>query len=314
MRFRKALNFGEDDPIYYPQPFESRIGHLALIPLPSRLRTNPLYLAWLEPDEHSDLSPVSNGDLFLGLVTLHKTLGETFNEVCNNALANIPQSQKDDPYLAVYSTQLKRYIERLLKVPGPKEKVLLLFACAQRLLLETVARTNWLGTYAPRIAAAKDRRPPPPVLEVVGAFTEDLNTLDQLFYAGIPVWYVRPASETPNVRIDKVGWVIAADAFQKLRLRFSFEIDVSNTTPPHRIIYTGLANKAERYRSMVMYIHSLLQPPSHLGKYVQSRPALSVPSSQSSVASQPAVHGNKRPSPCKFFLVPLFYVSCNSTR
>lgn len=300
VRFRKALNFGEDDPIYYPQPFESRIGHLALIPRPSYSRTNRLFLAWFRPNERVDLTPVSSSDVFVGLVLLDKQLFDTFNDVCNGALANIPQSQKDDPYLAGCSTQLKRYLERLLKVPGPKEKCLLLFACAQRLLLETVARTNWLGIYASRIAAAPKRGPPPPVLEVVGAFTEDLDTLDRLFYAGIPVWYVRPASETPNVRIDKVGWVIATNEHQKLSLQ-SLEVDVSDTVPPHRIVYTGLANKADRYSSMVLYVRSLLQPPSHLGKYVPNGSGLMSSTSHSSAASRTVAHGNQRSAPCTFF-------------
>lgn len=160
-------------------------------------------------------------------------------------------------------------MECLLKVPGPKEKILLLFACAQRLLLETVAWTHWLGIYASRIAAAPNRGPPPPVLDVVGAFTKDLDILYRLFFAGIPVWYVCPASETPNVRINRVGRVIAINEDRKLCLP-SLEVDVSDTTPPHRIVYTGLANKADRYCCMVTYVQSLLQPPSHLGKYVPS--------------------------------------------
>lgn len=178
--------------------------------------------------------------------------------MCNRAFTNILLTQKDDP------SQLKRYIEHLLKVPGPKEKILLLFAGAQRLLLETVARANWLGIYAPRLAAAKDRKPPPPVLEVVGAFTEDLDTLDYLFYAGIPVWYVRP---------------------------------------PHCIIYTGLANKAERYRSMCSYIHSLLQPVLHLGKYVPPHPVSGITLSQSTVVPHSVAQGHKRHAPCKLFTV-----------
>lgn len=108
VRFRKALNFGMDDPIYYPQPaFEARIGHLALIPRPSHLHTNPLFLAWFRPNERIDLTRVSCSDVFVGLVMLDKQLVDTFSDVCNRTLAKIPQTQKDDPYLAVYSTQLK---------------------------------------------------------------------------------------------------------------------------------------------------------------------------------------------------------------
>ncbi|KAE9393953.1 hypothetical protein BT96DRAFT_794209, partial [Gymnopus androsaceus JB14] len=50
-----------------------------------------------------------------------------------------------------------------------------------------------------------------------------------------------------------------------LQLRCSFEINVSDTSPPHCIIHMGLANKADHYCSIVMYLHSLLQSPLHLG-------------------------------------------------
>ncbi|KIK62156.1 hypothetical protein GYMLUDRAFT_118826, partial [Collybiopsis luxurians FD-317 M1] len=92
----------------------------------------------------------------------------------------------------------------------------------------------------------------------VGAFTEDLNDLGLLFYAGIPVWYVCKAKDMPHIRIDRVTPLLKEDSSQRLTRPDGFIIDCSNTFPPHKTIYEGLPNKPDRYRQMVAYLDSLV--------------------------------------------------------
>ncbi|KIK50555.1 hypothetical protein GYMLUDRAFT_105938, partial [Collybiopsis luxurians FD-317 M1] len=99
----------------------------------------------------------------------------------------------------------------------------------------------------------------------IGAFTESLDHLDLLFFAGIPVWYICMASSMPYVRIDAVAPFLKEDqSSQRLVRPGGFIVDCSDTLPPHKIIYDGLANKPDRYRKMAAYLDSLINDPAML--------------------------------------------------
>ncbi|KAK1234577.1 hypothetical protein PQX77_002219 [Marasmius sp. AFHP31] len=99
----------------------------------------------------------------------------------------------------------------------------------------------------------------------MGAFTENKETTDALFHAGIPVWLIRPISRTPAVHIDAVGNFIEEKPDQKLHVRFGGEVDTTNVSPSHRVIYNHLPGKLERYIAMANYLHSLFQYHSFFG-------------------------------------------------
>ncbi|KIK56378.1 hypothetical protein GYMLUDRAFT_115711, partial [Collybiopsis luxurians FD-317 M1] len=99
----------------------------------------------------------------------------------------------------------------------------------------------------------------------IGAFTEDLDVLDTLYYAGIPVWFVRRASLIPEPRIDEVVDFIAEDELQKITLHRGEVLDFADTIPASKIIYTGLPNSLNRYVSMGRFLSSHFQTPLLLG-------------------------------------------------
>ncbi|THU90379.1 hypothetical protein K435DRAFT_676170 [Dendrothele bispora CBS 962.96] len=99
----------------------------------------------------------------------------------------------------------------------------------------------------------------------MGAFTSDLDVLENLFHCRIPVYFVRTLSRAGDSRIDKVQPLLRPSISQKFQLHNGFEVDLSDAVPSHRVIFTGLASKPERYLSMQTYVLSLLDYPSPLG-------------------------------------------------
>ncbi|KAF9060352.1 hypothetical protein BDP27DRAFT_1184693, partial [Rhodocollybia butyracea] len=99
----------------------------------------------------------------------------------------------------------------------------------------------------------------------IGAFTEDLDHLDVLFYAGVPVWFVRSVSKTPEARIDKVVPLTSEDFRQRILLASGHSLDCRDAIPACRVVYDGLAAKPERYIAMAAYIRSLFNYSSLFG-------------------------------------------------
>ena len=131
----------------------------------------------------------------------------------------------------------------------------------------------------------------------MGAFSDNLDVVDRLFYAGIPVWYTRPVSQSLDVRIDKVSMFIIEDYYQKIELHTGYTVDLADSQPSARVIYTGLANKPERYQAMANFVHSLLQYPSLFGS---SEPRSSTSLIRTSLSSSSVVPGSSQATPCKW--------------
>ncbi|KIK54141.1 hypothetical protein GYMLUDRAFT_103954, partial [Collybiopsis luxurians FD-317 M1] len=117
----------------------------------------------------------------------------------------------------------------------------------------------------------------------MGAFTEDLETLDFLFHAGIPVWWVRLANNSPNARIDEVVPFIREDNQHRFHLRSNTVIDCMDESPPHPVIFSGACAKPERYIRMGGYLRSRLQYPLLLGSD-EPRSSLSLRNAVTSVS------------------------------
>ncbi|KAF9041865.1 hypothetical protein BDP27DRAFT_1238802, partial [Rhodocollybia butyracea] len=102
-------------------------------------------------------------------------------------------------------------------------------------------------------------------MDVVGAFVENLEDVDLLFHAGIPVWLVRRVRDWHNPRVDEVAPVIQEDITRRLHLYCGHTLDCTDFTPPAQIVYIGLANKVDRYVAMNCYMQSQFQTVSLFG-------------------------------------------------
>ncbi|KAK7453382.1 hypothetical protein VKT23_011646 [Stygiomarasmius scandens] len=143
---------------------------------------------------------------------------------------------------------------------------------------------KWLLEYSPRLQDIDKVHPVDRA--VMGAFVEDLDTAAQLFQAGIPVWLVRSVELLPGVRVDALADPIDKNAYYQIPICDSGAyIDASDASPPHRIIYSGLPNKAERYTLMGRYIRGLFSY-SIMGTFGPSTtPSTSVSTSSSTLTS-----------------------------
>ncbi|THU82091.1 hypothetical protein K435DRAFT_872672 [Dendrothele bispora CBS 962.96] len=173
-RMRRDYHFGTDDPMYFPQPFNMTVGHLAIIPAPSPDSFHNHALAWYRP-KPDDFIPHTS---------------------CQPSR---PDNIKNDRYVRDGRTALQRLVERL-QLAATQDESLLLLANIQRQYLELYARLEWLDKYLPRILGQE--RTHSVESRLMGAFAYTPDDLQRLFHAGIPVWYVREVTHLPVTLLD----------------------------------------------------------------------------------------------------------------
>ncbi|KAJ3751750.1 hypothetical protein EV360DRAFT_75948 [Lentinula raphanica] len=155
---------------------------------------------------------------------------------------------------------------KLLQAAASHEEILLRVAFLQRNILEIDARIRYRSQDWTNAILKNKRKPTPPdCLDVIGAFTDNLSTLEKFYQLGIPVWFVRPVKATPDARIDRSAPLIAEDSSRIIHLPSGFRVDGTDAEPSHKVIWEGLTNKPERFAAMNAYLHSLLFPSSVFG-------------------------------------------------
>ncbi|KAJ8074360.1 hypothetical protein PM082_009976 [Marasmius tenuissimus] len=262
VRLRRDNHFGPDDPLYHPQPFDRQHAHLAVLRVKGSVLDDPLLeTAWLIPKASNFVECPACG----GLGRLDLRIRNQFTSLCLNVIAKFPSdAHTTDRLVGEGTIHLQRLLDQL-DAPASQKDTFLRFSCAQRQVLELLARFEWVTVYRSKYMG-KDRGCPLSVnMNVMGAFTEDYDVLDSLYHAGIPVWYIRPISASPEVRIDAVVDFIHDTNSFSLALRFGDVLDTSDATPPYRIVYSHLAGKPERYLAMGNFIRSLFHYPRLLG-------------------------------------------------
>ncbi|KAF5341449.1 hypothetical protein D9758_014733 [Tetrapyrgos nigripes] len=261
VRMRRDGHFGPDDPLYFPQPFHCPTAHLAVIRAPQPSPDHPFAVAWIVlNDSHFELSTQT---FCIGFGFLDRRLRSKLVALSDTVFKSIPHGQEDDPYIRSSREHLRRLMDRL-NLSAPMDDLFLRFQCAQRHLLELDARIQWIKTFRERYGATPSvDHPSMADASLVGAFTDDLDVLENLFQCQIPVYYVRILSRAGNARIDKLQQFLPLN--QKSQLHSGFEVDLSDKVPSHRVIFTGLAQNPEQYVTMVNYVISLLDYPSPLG-------------------------------------------------
>ncbi|KAL0566092.1 hypothetical protein V5O48_015926 [Marasmius crinis-equi] len=260
--WRLGRHFSSDNPLHYPQPFNRSLAHLAVICVQTDLHEEPhIDTVWLMPSAKDFVQSPGCG----GLCCLNRRICERFTTFSKAVLEKFPPEARDeDRLVGEESVQLKRLLDRL-DSPASEDQTFLHFACAQCQALELLARYDWVTKYRKRYMG-KDRGDAPVVNNTItGAFTEDLDELDSLFHAGIPVWYLRCLAISPNVRIDSLASFIDDAIMHRLPLCFGGKLDTHDAFPSSTpVIYNGLAGKPKRYLHMLNYICSLSHYPSLL--------------------------------------------------
>ncbi|KAK1221131.1 hypothetical protein PQX77_016069 [Marasmius sp. AFHP31] len=264
VRLRRDYHFGEDDPLFYPQPFNRTIAHLALIPIPNSHPAHSLYHAWFTPTER-DFEPRAEMDICPRLSKLRSSIRDSFEVMAAEALERA-KDHADDHYVSNQSLQLRFLLGRLDKQWAARSETFLRFALAQRQFLGLTARLDWIANFCDRYMKPTEHESDLGCPAVIGAFSDSPEVVEALFWLGIPVWYLRPISKDLDVRVDRVAEFIRGSLeSKKLVLPSGFEVDLSKGQSSHRVIYEGLANKPERYLAMSNYLTSIQQYPSIFG-------------------------------------------------
>ncbi|KAJ3837372.1 hypothetical protein F5878DRAFT_662140 [Lentinula raphanica] len=263
VRLRRNLHYFHDDPLFYPQTFNQALPHLPLIRAPSPDPKHPFAAAWMNPlDANFD---AENGGMLYDAGILDNDFYLQIKSLAIDVLGTLPPDNHTDAYLVQGALQVNRMLELLL-MAAPRITTCMRLASLQQNILELDARIRYRAR-SWTIAIEESRRlgKTPPVLDVIGAFTDDLPTLDTLYRLGIPVWFLRPVSETPDARIDRSACLIAEDSSQSYELPSGFRVDGTDAEPTHVVIWEGLSNKTERLVAMNAYLQSLLYPSSIFG-------------------------------------------------
>ncbi|KAK7028100.1 hypothetical protein VNI00_014915 [Paramarasmius palmivorus] len=254
IRMRKDYHFGEEDPMYFPQPYNESVAHLAVIPLPSLEPDHPHAVAWVQPrPEHfQHISMNQNSDICAGLGVISSDLRTMMERstarVFERCTEFLPPFHKD-PFISEYVAAL-RFMQAQLKCAMDRERAFRTWAICQRVYLELVARLDWIKVY--QFGAVVARK----LARVVGALVDDLDTAVKLGLLNIPFWYTRPTNEMNDyIRVDK--WIPPQAAAETLKIRtHGFALCMDDTSPMQPPVYAGPVRTTDltRYQSMSAFI------------------------------------------------------------
>ncbi|KAK1220080.1 hypothetical protein PQX77_017179 [Marasmius sp. AFHP31] len=202
VRLKRDYHFGKDDPLFYPQPFNHSIAHLALIPIPNSDSEHRLYHAWFTPTDR-DFEPRAKMDICPRLGKLRSTIRNFFELMIAEAL-ECAKDHANNHYISNQSAQLRFLLGRLDKQRATQSETFLHFALAQHQFLKLTARLDWIANYRNHYMKSTDHKSDLGCPAVIGAFTDNPELVEALFQLRIPVWYVRPISWDLDVCVDCV--------------------------------------------------------------------------------------------------------------
>ncbi|KAK1233859.1 hypothetical protein PQX77_002961 [Marasmius sp. AFHP31] len=279
VRLRRDYHFGEEDPIFFPQPFSHLTPHLAVIPYPTSDLSNEHSFAWRVPIP-DDFTPVNLNDPVNGLGRLSEPIRSAMKTAVDKVMSRASRlgssststlnskdlkRYKDDKFVRTYMFTLKFFVSRTASLASCEE-TFMSFALCQRAYLELVARLDWYTVF---LAHVRDPSPGvKPLQDVVGALAGDDDVCERLYRTGIPVWYVRSLGKKEGLRVDR--WIDVPVPSKNVVLRATgLTLSLADASPPHHTVFTGYIHDHERYTAMGAYLREyattnvfMNQPPS----------------------------------------------------
>ncbi|TFK58193.1 hypothetical protein BDN72DRAFT_866146 [Pluteus cervinus] len=225
---RSDNRFGDDDHILWPQPYLPSLCHFGAIRRKSDILNDPTNLMWsnLKEDEfnnggtgclsnigHPHPNLVRRLDVYIELLT------DRFRRYESNT-----EDKNKNPMSAPFTT-----------LPMTQEQLSFSFVEVQRFHVELVAVLDYLEVYHPMMVGLE-----PPATEVartIGVFTTNPQVCQEFHRAGLPVWFIRPFSNLPHIRINAVT---------KLRSPSEFlEMSISESHPD--TLFYGNASSPQKH-------------------------------------------------------------------
>ncbi|KAK1216699.1 hypothetical protein PQX77_020662 [Marasmius sp. AFHP31] len=321
---RRDFHFGEEDPLFFPQPYIPGIGYLSVIPFPTSDSTSPHSAAW-RTAELSDFVRVPSNNPSRGLGTLsneirlsiQKAFDKLAERIVNISIDNRSKAEseklnvKNDELTTRYLFRIK-YLLSCLKSLSSYQEATLTFSSCQRAYLELIACVDWLETYRRRMYNPSAVNRPAEGAKVVSALTGNDETASRLFLAGIPVWYSQPLYKKVSTRVDI--W-IPLDSISSLKhlSESGIKFSLDDESPPNPIIFEGLMHNATRYTKMGKYLQRI----SSTNVYLESAaitPPLPIPPQPSSSGPSRTSRAPYRHHPTRLSGTQVPLPSANSNR
>ena len=185
VRLRVDGRYGTADPVQWPQVYTDKYSYLCAIRRPV-LPRDPLFPLWWTPAEDTDFE-VLTGSLFTCLGLLRWSCVAPLNDLVEKLL--------DEAYR--YGVESHDHLRWLTMAMRHVRDRLRCFPCRFRDTMIQVREVQhyWLMVRAfldyPRLLHAQAGPIQPTRKTLMGAFTTDPATVQRLFTAGVPVWFIR---------------------------------------------------------------------------------------------------------------------------
>ncbi|KAJ6559585.1 hypothetical protein B0H19DRAFT_1260296 [Mycena capillaripes] len=190
---REDMRYGTDDPTQWPQQYSETYCHLAAIP--KREARADCDVMWWNP-VRADMV-VSASTSRLGRLPRHQ-LSELSKHVDKmiERVEKFANAGHSSPLLTPLVRYMTMALERLQTLPTTWEHALLDLRIVQRTYLKLCALLVWTAVYKRRKDEGQIKGfrsiDPKPVPQCMGAFVIQPQHAQDLFYAGLPFWHIRP--------------------------------------------------------------------------------------------------------------------------
>ena len=204
------------------------------------------------PDPHNF---VEDHGILTGIRKLHPCQFFGIQLLCNALHEHAVQSKFSKELLV---SQLIVTLENLLhclEFISTKFCHMQLTVCeTQRIFVELTALLNYYDYFRSILLLNEPSTPaqtyPPTTARVMGVFTTDLAVCDAFFWAGIPVWLVRPFSVLSSIHVRALAHVQTPGDLTPLG---------PATRPSHPTIYCENGDHIDKYRAIARHVQHYLQ-------------------------------------------------------
>jgi hypothetical protein len=254
--------YADDDPILWPQPYNTFNCHHGAIPTRKSLSAHSII--WWEPT-HRDFIPLRDptspirslgklsdsklGDLKLS-VSILLTRVQVY--ISGSSKARAPLT------LSPLVKMIEHGLMRLQSVWTNFRQMAFGVRDVQRCWLDVMAMLDYMEVYKPWMDSARLAvgSPPAEVADTVGVFTNDIRVAQDFFHAGLPFWLTRPASDLGQTNILAV-----VPLSVPRHCGICFESHRFN----YPVIYQGPGSATQKHEAIIQYARNFLHYPDPFG-------------------------------------------------
>lgn len=252
---REDSLYGDDDPMRWPQPYNSVYCHHGAIPRPGSLSAH--LIIWWRPTEYDHDAYTHSMVSITGLGKLRERRFRKLQDSVSFLISRVTEFTSSIPeskiplMLGPMMKMLEHGMTRLQSMWMNLPQMTFTVRDVQRCWLEITAFLDYMLVFKPRMDSITVNAQPHPAADTMGVFTSEIRVAQDFFHAGLPCWLIRPASVWSDINILKVIPVASPDG------RIVLE--------PHPVycppVYVGPATAPEKYHAILRFARGFLRYP-----------------------------------------------------